>query len=127
MLQESNVVSPATKVEMAEGDRRDISRRAVLWPAKVYIGKHEFNSQIRNFSLGGLKLKLDLPLKEGTLIGVKIPKRNITLKAEISWQDGDYMGLSFHENDALIEDIFGERATNMGAAKTLLKRSYREK
>ena len=127
MSLESKVEYVTALDNLTDDERRDLKRRAVLWPAIVHIGSHEFKCQIRNFSMGGLKLKLDLPFRQGTMIKVEIPMRDIILSAEIAWQEGDYMGLRFHEDDDLIRGIFGERAVGMGIPKSTLHRGYRKK
>jgi len=106
---------------MEHDDRRDAQRRAVLWPAILHVGEHQFSCHIRNFSMSGLKLKFDLPLKEGTVIKIEIPKRNVILRAEISWQAEELLGIRFLEKTEVIEDSFGDRAAVMGiGAKELL-------
>jgi|FLOH01.1.fsa_nt_gi hypothetical protein len=106
--------APLAREAKDHDDRRDAQRRSVLWPAILHIGDHHFNCQIRNFSLSGLKLKFNLPLKEGTAIKVEIPKHGIVLRAEISWQSDDLLGLRFLERPEIIKDTFGEHAAVMG-------------
>lgn len=108
--------------EAADSDnRRYAQRRSVLWPAILHIGDHQFNCQIRNFSMTGLKLKFNLPLKEGTVVKIEIPKRNIVLRADISWQADELLGIRFLEKKEVVKDIFGERAAVMGiGAKELM-------
>ncbi len=99
---------------MEHDDRRDRQRRSVLWPAIMHVGDHHFNCQIRNFSMSGLKLMFNLPLKEGTVIKIEIPKRGVTLRAEISWQADDLLGIRFLERDEVLQDSFSEGAAVMG-------------
>ena len=100
-----------------EDSRRSNKRRSVLWPATLHVGGHEFDCHIWNFSMGGLKLKLNLPLKEGAVIKVEIPKRNTLLSAEVSWQEADYLGIRFQEKEDVLERAFGERARELGLAQ----------
>lgn len=106
--------APLAGEAMEHDDRRDKQRRSVLWPAILHIGDHHFNCQIRNFSMSGLKLKLSLPLKEGTVIKLEIPKRKVTLRAEISWQSDELIGIRFMEKAEVLQDSFGDRAAVMG-------------
>lgn len=99
---------------MEDDDRRDTLRRSVLWPAVLHVGDHRFNCQIRNFSMTGLKLKFNLPLKEGTVIKIEIPRRDIILRAEIAWQADELIGIRFMEKISVIKETFGERAAVMG-------------
>lgn len=110
-----------------EDDRRTSQRRSVLWYAILHVGEHKFDCQIRNFSMGGLKLKLNLPLKEGTVVKVEIPMRDIIMNAEISWQADNLLGIHFLEDKELIQGVFGERASGMSNGDTILQRNYRVK
>lgn len=94
--------------------QRNAQRRSVLWGAILHIGNHQFNCQIRNFSMTGLKLKFNLPLKEGTVVKIEIPKRNIILRADIAWQEGELLGIRFLEKEEVVKEVFGERAAVMG-------------
>lgn len=99
---------------LEDDDRRDRQRRSVLWPAVLHVANHQFNCQIRNFSMSGLKLKFNLPLKEGTVIKLEIPRRNVVLRAEIAWQADELLGIRFLEKTEVIQETFGERAAVMG-------------
>ncbi len=106
---------------------REKKRRSVIWPAILHVGDHKFDCQIRNFSMGGLKLKLNLPFKEGTAVRVEIPMRDITLNAEIAWQADKLLGLCFLEDEDLLEGIFNERASGMGVERKIPQSGYRAK
>ena len=106
--------APLVGDAMEHDDRRDTQRRSVLWPAILHVGDHRFNCQIRNFSMSGLKLKFNLPLKDGTVIKIEIPKRSVVLRAEISWQADELLGIRFLERADVIQDTFGDRAAVMG-------------
>lgn len=106
----SSAVDAATDAD----SQRNAQRRSVLWGAILHIGNHQFNCQIRNFSMTGLKLKFNLPLKEGTVVKIEIPKRNIILRADIAWQEGELLGIRFLEKEEVVKEVFGERAAVMG-------------
>ena len=108
-------------------DVREKKRRSVIWPAILHVGDHKFDCQIRNFSMGGLKLKLNLPFKEGTTVRVEIPMRDITLNAVITWQADKLLGLHFLDDEDLLEGVFGERASGMGVEGKTPKSNYRAK
>lgn len=110
-----------------DDDRRKSQRRSVLWYAILHVGEHKFDCQIRNFSMGGLKLKLNLPLKEGTVVKIEIPMRDIILNAEISWQEDNLLGIQFLEAEELIQGVFGERVSGLGNGDKILQRNYRVK
>lgn len=122
---ENNTVLVGKPID--DDDLRNSQRRSVLWYAILHVGDHKFNCQIRNFSMGGLKLKLNLPLKEGTVVKVEIPMRDIILNAEISWQADNLLGIHFLEDNELIQGVFGERASGRSNGDTILQRNYRIK
>ena len=96
-------------------NRREAPRRSVWWRAIVHLGKYEFNCKIRNFSLGGLELHFEIPLKEGTIIEIEIPRRDVILRAEVAWQRDETMGIQFLEDPKDIRAIFGKSVSDMGA------------
>lgn len=108
-------------------EARDKKRRSVIWPAILHVGDHEFDCHIRNFSMGGLKLKLNLPFKEGTAVRVEIPMRDIILNAEIAWQADKLLGLRFLDDEDLLQGVFGERAAVMGIEQKVAQSDYRAK
>ena len=108
-------------------DLRDKKRRAVLWSAILHVGNHKFDCQVRNFSMGGIKLKLALPFKEGTTVGLEIPMRDITLRATIVWQNDGLIGLRFLDDEELLQGVFGDRAEGMGVEPKLVQSDYRKK
>lgn len=108
-------------------DVREKKRRSVIWHAILHVLDHKFDCQIRDFSMGGVRIKLDLPFKEGTAVRVEIPMRDITLNAKIAWQADKLLGLRFLDNEDLLQGVFGERASGMGVEKKITQSSYREK
>ena len=127
-LENKTKPSPSgTTVDDSFDELRDKKRRSVIWPAILHVGDHKFDCQIRNFSMGGLKLKLNLPFKEGTAVRVEIPMRHITLNAKIAWQADKLLGLSFLDDEDLLQGVFGDRASGMGVEQKIPKSSYRAK
>lgn len=108
-------------------EARDKKRRSVIWDAILHVEDHKFDCQIRNFSMGGLKLKLNLPFKEGTAVRVEIPMRDITLNAKIAWQADKLLGLRFLEDEDLLQGVFGDRASGMGVEQKVTQSGYRAK
>lgn len=120
--------TPAQADESADHDEsRAAKRRSVLWPATLHIEEFKFDCQIRNFSMRGLKLKFNLPFKEGTAVRVEIPMRHITLNAVIAWQNDKAMGIEFLEDKELLQGVFGERASGIAKGEVVLQRNYRNK
>lgn len=98
-----------------QGTKRRHQRRSVLWPAMLKINSYEFHCQIWNLSLGGARVRVDLPLKEGTEITLSLPNRdNTDIKARIAWQEGEAIGLIFLVPDSTIKRIFKDRLHVLG-------------
>lgn len=85
---------------------RSDKRRTVVWPATLYVGEFEFNSRLYDISLGGVRLKLPLPLARGTEASIKI-KNHITLNARIVWCAGEFMGLKFCDPIDVVSKALG--------------------
>jgi len=96
-----------------EDNRRGGPRRSVLWPARLLVGRHEFACQIFNLSLGGARIRIDLPLKEGSLVALKAPSRR-ALEAYVAWSAGDNLGLQFADDPATIKSHFADRMHILG-------------
>ena len=90
--------------------------RSVLWPAKVFVNLHEFSCQVSNFSLGGARLRIDLPLKEGTNVILSLPERG-EIPATVVWVEGGLMGLEFNAEIDKIREMFADRLTILGLDK----------
>ena len=100
------------------GNRRDNKRRSVLWTAILHLNDHQFVCKIKNFSLSGVKLKIDLPFKEGTKVKVEIPRHNITLRAETAWMANGELGVHFLETVDVVQNAFGNQASVLGIKGT---------
>ena len=93
---------------------RNSRRRAVLWPANIVVNEHVFPAQIRNFSLGGAKVKFDIPLKENSIVKLEIPSKRVSFKCEVVWQSHDTIGLIFLESRRAVKESFGNQAEILG-------------
>lgn len=93
---------------------RTLARRSVLWRAFIHVNGHKFSCQIRNLSVGGLKIKLDIPFKEGVLGVVEIPKFNLKLNAKIAWQSESFFGVKFSDDHAVVREQFQDGAAVVG-------------
>ncbi len=85
---------------------RSNKRRTVVWPATLYVGDFEFRSTLYDISLGGLRLKLPLPLANGTESSVKI-KNHVTLNTRVVWCAGEFMGLKFCDPVDVVSKALG--------------------
>lgn len=87
-------------------------RRTVVWPATLYVGDFEFRSMLYDISLGGVRLKLPLPLARGTEARVKI-KNKITMNTRVVWCAGEFMGLKFSDPIDVVRKSLGELSTGL--------------
>lgn len=94
--------------------KRDIQRKSVLWQAYINIDGQKFYCQVRNLSVGGLKIKLDFPFENGVTCTVEIPRYNLNLNAEIAWHSDEFFGLKFLDDHELIREQFSEGAAVVG-------------
>lgn len=94
-------------------ERRVKQRRTVLWPARLLVGRHDVACQIWNLSLGGARIRCDLPLREGSPVALKIPEIE-ALEAHISWSEGDSMGLQFVGDESFIKRHLKNRLSALG-------------
>lgn len=94
-------------------DNRDFRRRSVLWPAKIIVGTHEFSCQIWNLSLGGARVRMDLPIQEGTDVTLSISDRG-ELAAQVAWARDGSLGLDFVVAADVIKNMFEDRLHILG-------------
>lgn len=97
----------------SDEDVRLYKRRSVLWPAKLLIGRHEISCQIWNLSLGGARVRVDLPIQEGTKLVLSIESRG-QLNATVAWSKDEAMGLDFNVPSAKIKRMFEDRLHILG-------------
>lgn len=94
-------------------DNRRHRRRSVLWPAKLTVGKHTVSCQIWNLSLGGARVRVDLPLKEGSEITLSVADRG-DIPAHVAWARDASLGISFDVPEDHIRKMFSDRLHVLG-------------
>ncbi len=94
-------------------DARGYRRRSVLWPAKLIVGRHDFKCQIWNMSLGGARVRLDLPIKEGAGVRLIIAGRG-EIPATVRWFRSDTAGLSFNIAAEEVRLLFLDQLQSLG-------------
>ena len=94
-------------------DNRRHRRRSVLWPAKLTVGKHTVSCQIWNLSLGGARVRVDLPLKEGSEIILTVSDRG-DIPANVAWTQGESLGVRFDVSEEVIRKMFADRLHVLG-------------
>lgn len=100
--------------EKSQGEEsRQFKRRSVLWPAKMRVGKHELSCQIWNLSLGGARVKVDLPLQEGVEVIISLAGRG-EIPATVAWAKGELLGIAFDVGAEVIRRMFEDRLHVLG-------------
>ncbi len=91
---------------------RTTKRRTVVWPATLYVMDFEFRAMLYDISLGGLRLKLPLPLARGTETSVRI-KNRVTLNTRVIWCAGEFIGLKFCDPVDVVRKALGELSAGL--------------
>lgn len=94
-------------------ENRHYQRRSVLWPARIRLNSHEITCQVWNLSLGGARVRIDLPVQTGTDVTLYISGRG-EFPATVSWNRDNAMGLSFRCSSEKIQEAFADRAHILG-------------
>ncbi|MBL4603797.1 MAG: PilZ domain-containing protein [Emcibacteraceae bacterium] len=104
----------ANKINIRDGLEvlRSHKRRTVIWPAILIVSEYEFKCTLYDISLGGVRVKLDLPLATGTKVQINIKGFGYT-NAFVSWYAEKFVGLRFTEDTDHIADLLGEHAENL--------------
>jgi hypothetical protein len=86
---------------------RSHKRRTVVWPAVLIVNEYEFKCTLYDISLGGVRLKFDLPLATGAKVKIQIKNFDYT-DALVSWHAEGFFGLRFTEDTDYIRAMLGE-------------------
>jgi len=108
-----SVEKPEQMENTGTRESRYFRRRSVLWPAKIIVGTHELSCQIWNLSLGGARVRMDLPIQEGTDVTLSISDRG-ELAAKVAWARGGSLGLDFTVSADVIKTMFEDRLHILG-------------
>lgn len=86
---------------------RSHKRRTVVWPAVLIVNEFEFKCTLYDISLGGVRIRLDLPLATSAKVKIKI-KDFEYVDALVSWHAEGFVGLRFTEDTDFIKSLLGE-------------------
>jgi hypothetical protein len=103
---------PLTAFKRTLNSLRDHNRRTVILPAKVKVGNFEFKCTVFDLSLGGIRLKFDLPIEIGTQVLVKL-KNKIVRIARVIWSADGFLGLSFTDDPEKVKTELGSLAIGL--------------
>ncbi|MFC7049021.1 PilZ domain-containing protein [Emcibacter nanhaiensis] len=91
---------------------RMFKRRTVVWPSTLFVGPYEFKSTLYDISLGGVRMKLDLPLARGAYVKVRI-KELQKMDAQVVWHSSGFIGFKFVDDPETVRELLGELAVGM--------------
>lgn len=91
---------------------RKHKRKAVEYPALLDIDGKLISCMACDMSLGGMRLKTDIPVEENSNVSVKI-KDKINQVAKVIWAAEGFIGLNFEESPNSIRAELGALATNL--------------
>jgi len=111
-----NKTAEAEEAQAEGSDSRRFKRRSVLWPAKIRVGKHELSCQIWNLSLGGARVRVDLPLQDGVEIELVMTGRG-EIPATVAWAKGELLGVAFNVGPDVIKRMFEDRLHVLGLSE----------
>ena len=97
---------------MADEHRKE-PRRAVLWSGHLEFGEYVFDCQIWNVSLGGAKIRVGLPLLEGSGVVLAL-ERFGTFAGTVVWQTDGNLGLRFDGDPEAVREVFGDAVVKLG-------------
>lgn len=106
-------IDPIPEFVGGSADARVHRRRSVLWPASLKVGRHNFSCQIWNMSLGGARIRLDMPIKEGAKVTLTIAGRG-DIPSKVRWFENNAAGLEFSIAPHEVRVLFMDRLQVLG-------------
>lgn len=91
---------------------RQHNRRTVIQAATLKIGSFDFDCTAYDISLGGIRLKVDMPIEHGTNVFVQL-KNKLKQTAKVIWSADGFMGLSFMEKPDTVRVGLGNLANGL--------------
>ena len=91
---------------------RQHNRRTVILPARLDVGSYNFDCTAYDLSLGGIRLKVDLPLDEGANVCVQV-KNKLKRAAKVIWSADGFVGLRFDDSPEVVRSGLGSLATGL--------------
>lgn len=91
-----------------QAEHRDHDRKRLLWRAKLQCGVHEFDCWIYDLSLGGAKIRFDLPLTSDCAVVLDIPDVG-PISGKVAWSEPGLLGIDFILGPDQISELLGHR------------------
>jgi len=91
---------------------RKNNRRTVVQPVTLGVGSFDFDCTAYDISLGGIRVKVDMSIEQGS--GVCVQLRNkMKQTARVIWSADGFMGLSFVQNPDSVKVGLGSIANGL--------------
>ncbi len=103
---------PDKVVRSVLSSMRKHNRRTVILPATLDVGSYNVDCTAYDISLGGIRLKVDLPIEQGTNVYVQL-KNKLKRAAQVIWSADGFMGLSFLEEPETVKVGLGNLANGL--------------
>ncbi|VAV87988.1 hypothetical protein MNBD_ALPHA02-1179 [hydrothermal vent metagenome] len=91
---------------------RKHNRRTVIQTATLNVGDFKFPCTAYDISLGGIRLKVDMPIEQGTNVLIQL-KNKLKQTARVIWSADGFMGLSFEDNPEAVRAGLGSLANGL--------------
>lgn len=91
---------------------RKHNRITVIQSASLRIGSFDFDCTAYDVSLGGIRVKVDVPLEKGTNVLVQL-KSKLIQTAKVIWSADGFLGLCFLEDPEKVKVGLGSLANGL--------------
>ncbi len=103
---------PINAVRKVLNSMREHNRRTVLLPATIKVGQFDFDCTAFDISLGGVRLKVDLPIEKGTNVLIRL-KNKLIRAARVVWSANGFIGLCFVDEPDNVKVGLGNLANGL--------------
>ncbi len=91
---------------------RKHNRRTVVQPVTLGVGSFVFDCTAYDVSLGGIRLKVDIPIERGAGVYVQL-KSKLKQTAKVIWSADGFMGLRFMDNPEKVKVGLGNLSNGL--------------
>jgi len=109
-MRDNNMISNGVKSMLST--MRKHNRRTVIQSATLKVGSHDFDCMAYDISLGGIRLKVDMPIEQGSSVFIQL-RNKLKQAAKVVWSADGFMGLSFVENPERVKVGLGNLANGL--------------
>jgi len=91
---------------------RKHNRRTVVQPVTLGVGSFTFDCTAYDVSLGGIRLKVDIPIERGAGVYVQL-KNKLKQTAKVIWSADGFLGLRFMDNPEKVKVGLGNLSNGL--------------